>query len=987
MVRSILVVATALMAAGAAVAQAREHGPNLLDYPTVPSCGGCHSAGAPGDPAVRLERIDGEEPLTPNARARFRVAISGGPARACGFGSQVSGGFIASGGAGSTVGESGRTIAHTDPKPFPTDGGPCAFEFDVVPDGSTETLVITVFGNSVNRDGWPDHDRWNRVAATFPVIPPRRLQMSPSSLSPATLLAGGATADQSIEVSSARADAIAYTIACDQPWVAIDPPAGVTSDTPVVHRVRYDRALVAALGPGVHPATITATAPDASNPPQQVAIALKVEAGDLVRTELATPTSGIGFGASVGVGQEQSSDWIVVGAPYDAGTGAAYAYRRTLDGWELFTILRHPHLLPDARFGVTLGFDVFSGLWIGTDVQQAFAFRHTTTRPDGVPTTRWFDTPIFPDNAFPCSFRERQGCGVSIAHGLAAVTGSTGVDLLEPGPFGWERRHVLSFPEAAPGRTRTAHEGALGGLYAGDGAVLAMSSFERPDSLTTLGSVLVHEALGPTSGPHRLSTAIELRELVPPGEIRADTSDRFGSAVATFREGGLSRVLVGDNHDDDDVGAVHIFQKRDALGIWLYRLTLRPPEGDTRVFGSVLALRGNRAVVGAHHRLYVYDFDGLDWHLRSRQDDLVNHALAMSDTSIVVGGSGDTVTILEPPHEVEFDAAPTVTPVDEASRRFSVHGGYPTDSLGHDVFSYAWQSSCPDTRIFEVADAPIAAVTLPACISHPSRACTITMTATDLIGKSASTSVDIVPNEDPLADADADGLSLLRELQLGSDPCNADTDGDGSEDGEDAARGGDPTRNESDDDGVPDAVDNCPGAKNPDQSDLDRDLLGNACDPEDAGLEIRHVRLRKNTGARRANGSLMVSGDIVLASPDDAFDPSSGLAMEVVDELGVRESIAFTADQCRTLRSGRVTCRSADGAFKQLVQPLSARDGHIRFRLRLRQRGSTGAIGDALTLRLAHGPGQVKLGLDRVGTLGRCQATDLGMSCRAADGD
>jgi len=57
-------------------------------------------------------------------------------------------------------------------------------------------------------------------------------------------------------------------------------------------------------------------------------------------------------------------------------------------------------------------------------------------------------------------------------------------------------------------------------------------------------------------------------------------------------------------------------------------------------------------------------------------------------------------------------------------------------------------------------------------------------------------------------DTDGDGLTLLEEVVLGTDPTNPDTDGDGAIDG----------------------ADNCPLEANPDQRDVDGDGDGDACD-------------------------------------------------------------------------------------------------------------------------------------------------------------
>ena len=59
-------------------------------------------------------------------------------------------------------------------------------------------------------------------------------------------------------------------------------------------------------------------------------------------------------------------------------------------------------------------------------------------------------------------------------------------------------------------------------------------------------------------------------------------------------------------------------------------------------------------------------------------------------------------------------------------------------------------------------------------------------------------------------DADADGLDLLAEFLIGSDPCNPDTDTDG----------------------VPDGSDNCPLTPNAGQLDFDNDGIGDECDPD-----------------------------------------------------------------------------------------------------------------------------------------------------------
>jgi hypothetical protein len=100
------------------------------------------------------------------------------------------------------------------------------------------------------------------------------------------------------------------------------------------------------------------------------------------------------------------------------------------------------------------------------------------------------------------------------------------------------------------------------------------------------------------------------------------------------------------------------------------------------------------------------------------------------------------------------------------------------------------------------------------------------------------------------ADADADGISD------GEDNCpnvlnadQSDVDGDGEGDACDA---------DDDNDGVIDTADNCPTAANPDQIDTDGDGLGNACDNDDDGDGVAdandNCRLTPNPGQADTDG-------------------------------------------------------------------------------------------------------------------------------------
>jgi len=230
-------------------------------------------------------------------------------------------------------------------------------------------------------------------------------------------------------------------------------------------------------------------------------------------------------------------------------------------------------------------------------------------------------------------------------------------------------------------------------------------------------------------------------------------------------------------------------------------------------------------------------------------------------------------------------------------------------------------------------------------------------------------------------DADGDGLFKCDEEARGTDPNDPDTDDDGLDDGAEIDAGTDPLDADTDDDGALDGSDNCPGAPNPDQADLDGDDAGNVCDATDGVLAIRRARVRRSTALQRPNGEVIVTGDIVLGSGDDRFDPMEGVAVAIRDTLGLHEVFSWIDVECDTLNSGRVRCRNSSGDFQQLSEPLSGTPGRIRFRLRFRNRDIAAPFAPGLTMSLVHSPATSPLGIDRVGEIVDCRVTRNGMLC------
>jgi hypothetical protein len=184
---------------------------------------------------------------------------------------------------------------------------------------------------------------------------------------------------------------------------------------------------------------------------------------------------------------------------------------------------------------------------------------------------------------------------------------------------------------------------------------------------------------------------------------------------------------------------------------------------------------------------------------------------------------------------------------------------------------------------------------------------------------------------------------------------------------------------DEDGDGVCDDVDNCPTVANSDQADLDADGQGNVCDDADAELDLVRARVR---GGKPGKGEIIAKGEIVLA-PGTVLDPTLGVEVQVVDTVMLDRTFVFTPADCSTLRSGRTTCKTADGKWTARFEPLKAKPGHVRFSLRFQNLTITEPFAPALLLRITTDPGDGVVGIDRVGSLDACRVTPKSLICVA----
>ncbi len=156
-------------------------------------------------------------------------------------------------------------------------------------------------------------------------------------------------------------------------------------------------------------------------------------------------------------------------------------------------------------------------------------------------------------------------------------------------------------------------------------------------------------------------------------------------------------------------------------------------------------------------------------------------------------------------------------------------------------------------------------------------------------------SVDGLP---PYADADGDGLTNLREAELGGDLQSGDGDGDLIGDASDNCLAiSNFPQLDGDGDGVGDACDNCVLASNASQSDTDGDGTGDLCDLDDGYLFFTGVSMASQAwqGDSGYTSYNLYRGDLaVLRSAAEYTQDPSAAAADRFCSVGTSTSDAYT---------------------------------------------------------------------------------------------
>jgi hypothetical protein len=154
------------------------------------------------------------------------------------------------------------------------------------------------------------------------------------------------------------------------------------------------------------------------------------------------------------------------------------------------------------------------------------------------------------------------------------------------------------------------------------------------------------------------------------------------------------------------------------------------------------------------------------------------------------------------------------------------------------------------------------------------------------------------------------------------------------------------------------------------------------CDADDRLLNIVAAKLKKKPSPSLVRGAFTAKGDFLATPPEATFSGSSGFAIRIQESQGLDLTFTWTAAECETKPSGRISCQSADKSRKASFKPFLGVTGQVKYKIRVIRLDIAGPFFEPLTLTITNQPATLTAGVDRVGQIVDCKQTLRGISCR-----
>jgi len=195
---------------------------------------------------------------------------------------------------------------------------------------------------------------------------------------------------------------------------------------------------------------------------------------------------------------------------------------------------------------------------------------------------------------------------------------------------------------------------------------------------------------------------------------------------------------------------------------------------------------------------------------------------------------------------------------------------------------------------------------------------------------------------------------------------------------------------DGDGDGVAEQFDLCPAVPDPAQRDRDGDGLGDACDDQDGVLRPTRLEIRRSTSVARANGRVLLEGELLVQGASDAVAVPDGLTLRLVDAAQLDTTVHWRGDECARTRRGTVRCRRAQAPkhvaeIVPLASDIPDLEVHL-LKVRLVQLDLAAPFVEPLRVTMTSDPREPVRGVDRVGTPLDCEARPYGLECLGGRG-